>query len=105
MHSPTSSSDSNQSISSSWKKKIESIREIYEQHDHINERAHFAMFSIQPISFKEVVKEKKWVEAIIVEIESTEKNNAWRLLDLLADKTSFGVKWFKETKFNEKGNV
>ena len=39
------------------------------------------------------------------EIDAIKKNNTWDLVDLLANKTSIGVKWAYKIKLNEKGQV
>jgi hypothetical protein len=81
------------------------LREIYEQNDDMDQQAHFALLSCQPIYFEEAVKEEKWVHAMNEEIEAIERNNTWDLVDLPIGKTNIGVKWVYKTKFNEKGKV
>jgi len=39
------------------------------------------------------------------EINAIKRNHTWDLVDLPANKTSIGVKWFYKTKLNEKAKV
>ncbi|OIT07305.1 retrovirus-related pol polyprotein from transposon tnt 1-94 [Nicotiana attenuata] len=68
--------------------------------------AHFALFAdCDPTTFKSVVQEAKWKEAMDVEISAIEKNDTWELTDLPKGKKSIGVKWIYKTKLNENGEV
>ena len=63
----------------------------------------YALFSCQPSSYDEAVKDEKWVQAMNEEIDAIEKNQTWDLVDIPAQKTSIGFKWVYKTKLNEKG--
>jgi len=81
------------------------LTELYEQTPILDEQLQFALFSCQPTSFNEAVKDAQWVKAMNEEIDAIEKNQTWDLVDIPADKTSIGVKWVYKTKLNEKGEL
>ena len=83
-----------------WKTK--SLRELYEQTPILYEQLQLSLFSYQPTSFNEAVKDAQWVKAMNEEIDAIEKNQTWDLVDIPADKTSIGVKWVYKTNLNEK---
>ena len=85
--------------------KNRSLRELYEQTPILDEQLQFSLFSCQPTSFNEAVKDAQWVKAMNEEIDAIEKNQTWDLVDIPADKTSIGVKWVYKTKLNEKGEL
>ena len=58
-----------------------------------------------PIVYEEVVKEKKWREAMDGEIKSIEKNKTWELTDLPKGQKTIGVKWVFKTTLNEHSEV
>ncbi|RDX88499.1 hypothetical protein CR513_29897, partial [Mucuna pruriens] len=58
-----------------------------------------------PILFEEAVKHEKWRKAMDSEINSTEKNQAWELMNLPTRAKTIGVKWIYKTKLNELGEV
>jgi hypothetical protein len=55
--SSSSSNDSDPTIVNLRNEKTRSLREIYEQKDDVDQQAHFAMLSYQPIYFEEAIKE------------------------------------------------
>ena len=81
--------------------KTKSLRELYEHTPVINDKIQYALFSRQPTSFDEPVKDAQWVQAMHEEIDAIEKNQTWDLVDIHADKTSIGVKWVYKTKGKE----
>ncbi|CAL2238253.1 unnamed protein product [Prunus armeniaca] len=71
-----------------------------------DDNAHFALFvDSDPITYDEVIKEKKWRKVMDNEIKSTEKNHTWELTDLPKGQKTIGVKWVFRTKMNEKGDI
>lgn len=58
-----------------------------------------------PFLFEEAVKSKKWMEAMLAEIEAIEKNQTWELTDLPKGVKPIGVKWVFKTKLNENGEI
>jgi len=58
---------------------------------------------VDPLTYKEVVKSKKWRDAMMVEIESIKKT--WELTTLSEGVKPIGVKWVFKTKLNENGEV
>ena len=59
---------------SSQNQKTRSLRELYGQNHVIDEQLQYALFSCQPTSFNEVVKNAQWVQAMNEEIDVIEKN-------------------------------
>ena len=64
-----------------------------------------SFISYHPTHFQEAIKENKCVEAMNNEIEATEKNKTWELVDFPIGKNNIGVKWVYKTKLNEKGQI
>eukprot|EP00253_Pinus_taeda_P003719 PITA_03719 len=61
-----------------------------------------------PITMKEAVDSedgKLWKEAIVDEMESLHKNEAWDLVELLVGKKPIGSKWVFKKKTNAEGKV
>ena len=58
-----------------------------------------------PIHFEDAIKDRKWIEAMDDEINATEKNKTWELVDLLEGKEVIGVKWVYKTKSNAEGKI
>ena len=57
------------------------------------------------VSFGEAMKNKKWKEAMSVEIKGIERNQPWELTVLPKGVKPIGVKWVFKTKLNEDGDV
>lgn len=56
-------------------------------------------------TYEESTEENKWRDAIDAEMESIEKNDTWRLGELLVGIKKIRIKWVYKTKINEKGEV
>lgn len=71
------------------------------------ERNNLVMFTSaeDPVFFEEVVKSKKWKEAMDMEIKAIEKNGTWELTTLPEGAKKIGVKWIFKTKLDENGEV
>ncbi|KAL8160151.1 hypothetical protein V2J09_001688, partial [Rumex salicifolius] len=63
------------------------------------------MDSEDPIYFEDVVRSKKWRNAMTKEMESIKKNDTWELTSLPQGVVPIGVKWVYKTKLNEHGEV
>jgi hypothetical protein len=67
-------------------RKTRSLKEIYETsryEDDDNELVNFSLFSeFDPIYFEDVVKERKWCDAMDEEMQAIEKNETWELVNL-----------------------
>ncbi|CAJ2661986.1 unnamed protein product [Trifolium pratense] len=59
----------------------------------------------EPVNFEDAVKDEKWLAAMNEEIESIERNNTWKLVNLPNDKKTIGVKWVYKVKVNPKGEI
>ena len=79
-----------------------SLKDIY---DDLDVSSNFALFSFQPSSFEEAIRDENWVQAMDEEIEAIEKNDTWDLIDLPKEKNLIIVKWVYKTKLNEKGEI
>lgn len=60
---------------------------------------------VDPITFEEAVKSKKWRDAMNAEIEAIERNKTWDLTILPEGVKTIGVKWVFKTKLNENGEI
>nr|GEW32471.1 ribonuclease H-like domain, reverse transcriptase, RNA-dependent DNA polymerase [Tanacetum cinerariifolium] len=51
------------------------------------------------------VRDKKWIEAMEIELESINKNNTWTLTTLPTNQKAIGLKWVFKTKRDVKGKI
>ncbi|GAU25674.1 hypothetical protein TSUD_266010 [Trifolium subterraneum] len=67
---------------------------------------HYAMLAdTEPLDVKNALKSKVWLEAMIDELKSIEKNKTWDMCKLPSDKRSIDVKWVYKLKQNLEGQV
>nr|KYP68042.1 Retrovirus-related Pol polyprotein from transposon TNT 1-94 [Cajanus cajan] len=67
---------------------------------------HFALFSeVEPVSFKEAIEDRKWVDAMTEEIRSMEKNQVWELVSLPKSKKAISVRWVFKIKTDPGGRI
>nr|GEY36835.1 zinc finger, CCHC-type [Tanacetum cinerariifolium] len=59
----------------------------------------------EPRNYKEASTDKKWIEAMEIELDSINKNNTWTLTTLPPDQKAIGLKWVFKTKKDAKGNI
>ena len=60
---------------------------------------------LEPTSFKEAMKDKKWRNAATGEIDALERSGTWTVTDLPPGKQAIGCKWIFKIKFNADGTV
>ena len=85
---------------------MRNLEELYDATQVIEDTTLFYFFAnSDPLSFNEVVTEEKLIEAIDEEMHAIEKNDTWKLTNLLDNKKAIGVKWIYKTKKNAKGEV
>ncbi|GAU25767.1 hypothetical protein TSUD_222240 [Trifolium subterraneum] len=59
----------------------------------------------EPLNVKSALKSKVWLEAMIDELKSIEKNKTWDMCKLHSDKRAIDVKWVYKLKQNPEGQV
>ncbi|GKA84175.1 ribonuclease H-like domain, reverse transcriptase, RNA-dependent DNA polymerase [Tanacetum coccineum] len=59
----------------------------------------------EPRTYKEASTDKKWIEAMKIELDSINKNNTWALTTLPPNQKAIGLKWVFKTKRDAKGNI
>nr|GFA33024.1 ribonuclease H-like domain, reverse transcriptase, RNA-dependent DNA polymerase [Tanacetum cinerariifolium] len=59
----------------------------------------------EPRNYNEASTDKKWIEAMEIELDSINKNNTWNLTTLPPDQKVIGLKWVFKTKRDAKGNI
>nr|GEX61724.1 copia-type polyprotein [Tanacetum cinerariifolium] len=79
----------------------------YVSGDNLSDEEEVAMVvqSEYPLNYDEAVKDKKWQEAMLNEMESIKKNKTWELTSLPEGCKAIGTKWIFKTKLNEKGEI
>ena len=60
---------------------------------------------IEPKSFKEYNKCKKWTKEVKEQLDQIERNQTWELVPRLKDKNVVGTKWIFKNKLNENGEI
>ena len=73
------STDQNSPSSESGKKKMRSLKDIY---DALDVSSNLALLAFQPSSFEEAIRDENWVQAMDEEMNSIEKNDTWVFVDL-----------------------
>ncbi|GAU34193.1 hypothetical protein TSUD_162940 [Trifolium subterraneum] len=59
----------------------------------------------EPVSVIKALNNPKWINAMIEELDSIEKNDTWSLVDLPHGKKAIDVKWVFKVKVNTQGEV
>nr|GEW15506.1 ribonuclease H-like domain, reverse transcriptase, RNA-dependent DNA polymerase [Tanacetum cinerariifolium] len=59
----------------------------------------------EPRNYKEASSDKKWIEAMKVELDSINRNNTWKLTTLPKGHKAIGLKWVFKTKKDANGNI
>ncbi|GJT88810.1 zinc finger, CCHC-type containing protein [Tanacetum coccineum] len=59
----------------------------------------------EPRNYKEASTDKKWIEAMEIELDSINKNNTWTLTTLPMNHKAIGLKWVFKTKRDAKGKI
>nr|GFC92687.1 ribonuclease H-like domain, reverse transcriptase, RNA-dependent DNA polymerase [Tanacetum cinerariifolium] len=59
----------------------------------------------EPRNYKEASIDKKWIEAMEIELDSINKNDTWILTTLPVNQKAIGLKWVFRTKKDAKGNI
>lgn len=62
-------------------------------------------FVVEPKSFQEAYKDRRWVEAMQVEIQAMQNIKAWELVPLPQRKKLIGCKWVYKVKLKATGEV
>lgn len=66
----------------------------------------FALFAdCDPVDFRDVVGDNRWMKAMDEEIHAIEKTDTWELTNLPSGKKPIGVKWVYKTKYRPSGEV
>lgn len=59
------------------------------------------MTKVEPKTFNEARKSKKWMDVMEEELKQIEKNKTWELVCRPEDKNIIGTKWVYQNKMNE----
>nr|GEX45323.1 zinc finger, CCHC-type [Tanacetum cinerariifolium] len=59
----------------------------------------------EPYNYKEASTDKKWIEAIEIELDSINKKNTWTLTTLPINQKAIGLKWVYKAKRDAKGKI
>ncbi|GJT74019.1 zinc finger, CCHC-type containing protein [Tanacetum coccineum] len=80
------------------------LTEIY-QNARIVETETLLFTEEEPRNYKEASTDKKWIEAMEIELDSINKNNIWTLTTLPTNQKAIGLKWVFKTKRDAKGKI
>ena len=87
-----------------WMCGYETGEHLFEEEE-VEEGFAFHISNDDPVKFEEAVKEKKWQEAMKLEIQAIERKQMWELVTLPHQAKKIDVKWVFKTKLNEEGKV
>ncbi|GJT95008.1 putative RNA-directed DNA polymerase, partial [Tanacetum coccineum] len=77
------------------------LTDIYEECDELL----FMQDTDEPTSYLTAAKDREWVKAMKVELDATEKNQTWSLVDLPVGRKPIGLKWVYKLKRDPSGNI
>ncbi|GJU17375.1 zinc finger, CCHC-type containing protein [Tanacetum coccineum] len=80
------------------------LTEIYENAREV-ETKNLLFTEEEPRNYKEASTNKKWIEAMEIELDSINKNNTWTLTTLPTNHKAIGLKWLFKTKRDAKGEI
>ncbi|GJR08666.1 zinc finger, CCHC-type containing protein [Tanacetum coccineum] len=80
------------------------LTEIYENARDV-ETKNLLFTKEEPCNYKEVSTDKKWIEAMEIELDLVNKNNIWTLTTLPTNHKAIGLKWVFNTKRDAKGEI
>ncbi|KAF5771878.1 putative RNA-directed DNA polymerase [Helianthus annuus] len=61
--------------------------------------------TVEPSTYREAVKDPKWVEAMNLEMEALLRNNTWEVVELPANRKPIGCKWIFKIKYKANGEI
>ncbi|GJY00877.1 ribonuclease H-like domain, reverse transcriptase, RNA-dependent DNA polymerase [Tanacetum coccineum] len=59
----------------------------------------------EPKNYKEASNDQRWIEAMMVQLDSINRNNTWKLTTLPKGHKAIGLKWVFKTKKDANGNI
>ncbi|XP_060190803.1 uncharacterized mitochondrial protein AtMg00820-like [Lycium barbarum] len=59
----------------------------------------------EPFTYKDAIKDPRWVEAMQQEIAALESNNTWQVTTLPENKIPIGCKWVYRIKYKANGDI
>ncbi|GJT48326.1 zinc finger, CCHC-type containing protein [Tanacetum coccineum] len=80
------------------------LTEIYENARDV-ETKNLLFTKEEPCNYKEASTDKKWIEAMEIELDLVNKNNIWTLTTLPTNHKAIGLKWVFNTKRDAKGEI
>ncbi|GJV97484.1 ribonuclease H-like domain, reverse transcriptase, RNA-dependent DNA polymerase [Tanacetum coccineum] len=81
------------------------LAEIYQSTQEVETETLLFTEEEEPRNYKEASTDKKWIEAMEIELDSINKNNTWTLTTLPPDQKAIGLKWVYKTKRDAKGKI
>jgi Reverse transcriptase (RNA-dependent DNA polymerase) len=60
---------------------------------------------VVPRTLEEAVKDKKWINAMNMEMDALKRNNTWEIIDLPIEKKAVGCKWVYTIKYDAQGRI
>lgn len=83
---------------------MKGLAEIYET-ARIVETPSLFFTEEEPRNYKEASVDKKWIEAMEIELDSINKNNTWILTTLPENQKAIGLKWVFKTNRDAQGKI
>ncbi|GJZ84084.1 ribonuclease H-like domain, reverse transcriptase, RNA-dependent DNA polymerase [Tanacetum coccineum] len=80
------------------------LSEIYDRAPEV-QSDELLLLEEEPRNYKEAAQDKKWIEAMQLEIISINKNKTWKLATLPDNQKAIGLKWVFKTKRDANGKI
>ncbi|GJX84602.1 zinc finger, CCHC-type containing protein [Tanacetum coccineum] len=80
------------------------LSEIYDRAPEV-QSDELLLLEEEPRNYKEAAQDKKWIEAMQIEIDSINKNKTWKLATLPDNQKAIGLKWVFKTKRDANGKI
>ncbi|PWA60828.1 ribonuclease H-like domain, Reverse transcriptase, RNA-dependent DNA polymerase [Artemisia annua] len=85
-------------------RELKSLAEVYENAQLVEAPSLF-FTEEEPRNYKEASAEKKWIEAMEIELNSINKNKTWILTTLPENQKAIGLNWVFKTKRDAQGKI
>lgn len=100
------SSGNLESATESGPRRYRALDELYSETEVIELLDELMLLKVEePVNYREASKEKEWMGAMKLEMDTIEKNDTWVLTELPPGHKPIGLKWVFKLKKDSEGNI